>query len=135
MLSLNPFPNLLIYSFFVPTLLRVVAAIYFILIAHSVLRQSAAFEATSFPLIGRPKKWMVSLSAALTLLIAFLLFVGLQTQWAAVAALCVVVKHILFLKNYPTIRPFTTATYVLLGALCFTLLISGAGLFAFDVRL
>lgn len=132
---LNPFPSLLMYSFFVPLLLRVTVSVYFVYIAQSMIRNRKNIEATRLPLVGKPKEWMVYASAVVTLLIAFLLFVGMKTQWGAIFAIIICLKQAFILKRFPSLRPFTTATYVLLAVVSFALLISGAGALAFDLPL
>lgn len=135
---LNPIPSLLSpfqSSFFIPLLLRIVVALYFIYMAQFLIRYCDRFQNTSFVLIGMPKKWMVYLSAIVTLMVAFLLFIGLRTQWAAIAACVIALKHAVFLRKYESLKPLSVATYILLVVIAATLLISGAGAYAFDLPL
>ncbi len=135
---LNPIPSLLSpfqSSFFIPLLLRIVVALYFIYMAQYMLRYHEKFENTLFASIGKPKKWMVYFSAIATLLVAFLLFVGLKTQWAAIAACIIALKHAVFLRKYESIRPLSVGTYILMVVIAATLLVSGAGAYAFDLPL
>ena len=129
---LNPFPDLFVYSIFAPTLLRVVASVCFIYIAQHLVRNRKNIQGVVFPLIRKPRAWMVYVSITITLATAFLLFVGLRTQWAALLGLLLALKHAFVLKNYPSIRPFSISTYLLLATICLALLVLGAGVFAFD---
>ncbi len=132
---LNPFPGLLMYSFFIPLLLRVVVAVFFVYLAQHMVRNRKNIEATKLPLVGRPKEWIVYVSVFVTLLTAFLLFVGMKTQWAALLAIVISLKQAFVLRRFASLRPFSTATYILLVVLSFAILISGAGAFAFDLPL
>ncbi len=87
-----------------------------------------------YPIIGTPRAWMIYISAILTCIVGLLLFVGLATQWAALAAIVVVLKHAFIFRNHPA-RPLPPSTYILLAIIAATLLLSGAGLKAFDLPL
>ncbi len=132
---LNPFPHLLDYSFFVPTVLRMVVAIYFIFIAQHLFRHSTNIEEALFPIIGKPKRWMVQMSASITLLTAFFLFVGLYTQWAAIVGGIIALKHTFIMKRFGSLTPFGRSTNILLTVMCAALLFLGAGALGFDIRL
>lgn len=132
---LNPFPSLLVYGILAPTLLRVVVAVCFMLIAKHIFQNSTKIKATTVPLIGRPSGWMVWISVLLALLIAFFLFVGLGVQWAALLGLILSLKHALLFKRIDSLTPFSRSTMLLLALVCLSLLLSGAGAYAFDVRL
>ncbi len=132
---LNPLPSLLNYSFFIPFLLRVVVAVYFVYLAQHMIHNRKNIADTKFPIVGNPKVWMVYTSVFIILVTAFLLFVGMKTQWAAIFAIIISLKQAVVLRNFAPLRPFSTATYILLAVICFTLLISGAGALAFDIHL
>lgn len=135
---LNPFPGLLDplqSTFYIPLILRVVVAVYFVYIAQYLGREEKKLAGVAVPVVGRMRGWMVWFSVAVTTIVACCLFVGFETQWAAVIGMFVLLKHFIGTKNYQTYLPFTRATYVLLFIICATLLISGAGAMAFDLPL
>lgn len=132
---LNPFPHLLDYSFFVPTLLRTTAAVCLIFISQHLYRTRASIEEVRLPIVGKPRGWMVQASAAVTLITAFFLFVGLYTQWAAIVGTIIALKHTFGAKHYSAVIPFSRSTNILLAILCFSLLFLGAGALGFDIRL
>jgi len=131
----NPFPDLFVYSFSVPTLLRIAAALCFIYIAQSLFRNRESVRTVQVPLISHPRPWMMTLSAAITLATAFLLFIGLATQYTAILGTAIALKHAFMLKQLVPLRPLPRSTNLLLAVICLSLLITGAGAFAFDVPL
>jgi len=135
---LNTFPSLFDpfqSTFYIPMLLRIVVAIYFVYIVQHLIRNRALFENTKFILVGKPKSWLVYFTAGIILIVAFLLFVGLETQWAAIFGILIAFKQIFVSWKYPATRFFSTSTYILLIVICATLLVSGAGAMAFDLPL
>ncbi len=131
----NPFPDLFVYSFSVPTLLRIAAALCFIYIAQSLFRNRGSVQSVQLPLIQHARPWMMVLSAAITLVTAFLLFIGLATQYAAILGAVIALKHAFMLKQLVPIRPLPLSTNLLLAVICLSLLVTGAGAFAFDLPL
>jgi len=132
---LNPFPSLLVYGFFTPTLLRVAVAIYFVYIAQFLAREEKKLEAIRVPLVGQMRAWMVWLSVVVTTLVAFCLFVGYETQWAAIVGMLISLKHLYGTRKYASYLPLSRGTYILLFIICLSLLYSGAGAMAFDLPL
>jgi uncharacterized membrane protein YphA (DoxX/SURF4 family) len=131
---LNPFPSLLIFIFFVPTILRIVAAVTLLYVAVRLIRSRRALASVSFPLIGKAPAQLVAVSALVTALVALCLFLGYATQWAAIVGAIISFKQAVLAKRYPAL-PLPRSTYVLLGIICLTLLFSGAGALAFDLPL
>ena len=132
---LNPFPHLLIYSFYVPTLLRLTATLVFIYIAYRIIRTKETVQSTELPFVGHAQGWMVWFSAIITILVAFFLFIGLGTQWAAIAAMVIALTHAFLAKKHAALLPLSRGAYMLLFVICLSLLISGAGAFASDIPL
>lgn len=132
---LNPFPSLLVYSFFTPTLLRVVAAAVFIYIAQYLLREAKKLESVQLPIVGHMRGWMLWLSVCITVLVAFSLFIGYGVQWAALVGMLIALKHGAAPKRYHSLLPLPRSSYVLLFVICLSLLFSGAGALAFDLPL
>ena len=64
-----------------------------------------------------------------------MLAAGYYTQIAALLGAIGAFKAFLFTKRYPEIIPFSRSTYILLIAILLSLLLTGAGAIAFDLRL
>ena len=117
---------------FSPTLLRIVAGAYFAYIAWFLFKNESRITNTSLPFVGKPRAWMVSLSAGVVTMIATMLIIGYETRLAALLAALVTMKHLYGLKKFPQIMPLSLGTYLLLLAICISLVVTGAGLLAFD---
>lgn len=131
---LNPFPELLVFGFFAPTLLRIAAAIAFGSIAYLQYKRREEIAATRFPIIGHGGVWMW-VSITVEVLITISLLLGYYTQWAALVGLIVAIKHAIFAKRYPRAVPLCRGEYYFLIFICLSLLLSGAGALAFDLPL
>ena len=132
---LTPFPGLLNFSIFAPTLLRVAIALILIRVIWFVVREHHRLETMSFPVIGRVHKWMIAVSATVTTLAAIGLLVGYETQWAALITLLISIKYAVMAKRYHAILPLSRSAYILIAVIAFSLLLTGAGQFAFDLPL
>lgn len=131
---LNPFPNLFTYMFFAPTLLRLAAAAYLAALANQHRRGAHELRDAVARAAGRSlASPLASLMLVVEAVVAVMLFVGFYTQYAAIAgavigfASAVATPHIC--------RPYGRAANWLFFALCLSLLITGAGAFAFDIPL
>ena len=133
MLSL--FPQILFLAPLGIMLLRIVAACYLAYIAWHLLNKHAEIERVSVPLIGHVRPWMVWLSAVIISGVAALIFIGAWTQIAAILGIITVIKHLTFFRKFQSVLPFPRSTYVLLLCILITLVVSGAGAFAFDFPL
>ncbi|MDZ4226241.1 MAG: DoxX family membrane protein, partial [Patescibacteria group bacterium] len=89
---------------------------------------------TSFPNVGRGE-WIAWLSIVFHIAVGAMLFFGYYTQIAALLGLVGSLKGIVLGKSYAQVFVYSRATYILLAAICFSLLLSGAGAFAFDLPL
>lgn len=131
---LTPFPELLTYGFFAPTIIRVMVAFSFAGIAYAVYTRRDEIAHISFPIVGKAA-WLAPVSALVHALIAAALFVGYYTQIAAILAILSALKQAYFAKQYPRAIPLCRAEYILLVAMCLSLLLSGAGAMALDLPL
>ena len=131
---LNVFPSLLTYSFFAPMLLRVAVAFSIAYIVWVQYKRREEISRMRAPLIG-VVGGLLWLGLAAELAVAVALLVGYYTQIAALFGLALSAKHYIFAKKYPTVIPFSRATYVFIFVICLTLLITGAGALAFDLPL
>lgn len=131
---LNPFPDLLILGFFAPTIVRVAAAAVFLYAGYLHWQQRDAIAGISFPIIGRGA-WIVWFSIVFHIVVGAMLFFGYYTQIAAILGAIGAFKGLLFAGSYKEVFAYSRLTYVLLIAICLSLLLSGAGAFAFDLPL
>jgi uncharacterized membrane protein YphA (DoxX/SURF4 family) len=136
---LTTFPSLLMYSFFVPLLLRVAVAAYFAYqaIGHFKNKKGVASELDhKFKWLSHESSvWLAGLLILAELAVGILLFVGAWTQIAAILAALGFLKMAYFNDTLPTYAPLPRSTYILLIVICLSLLITGAGAFAFDLPL
>jgi uncharacterized membrane protein YphA (DoxX/SURF4 family) len=131
---LNTFPDLLTFSFFAPTLLRLAAAVVIAGIAYLQWKHVASIERTNLPIVGK-STWWVWLSTVAHGAIAVLLLLGYYTQIAALLGLLSAIKHFTFQHRYPNVFPLSRSTYFLLSVILFSLLFTGAGALAIDLPL
>jgi uncharacterized membrane protein YphA (DoxX/SURF4 family) len=116
-----------------PTFLRLIVGCYFLYIAWFVsTEKDALMQIRGIPLVGHMQSWMIPVSVFFTGLIGALLIIGLQTGVAALVGIILCIKHWYGTRDYAQYLPFSKATYILLLALCLSLLITGPGLFAVD---
>ncbi len=127
------FPQLLIYGFFAPTLLRITAGITLFFLAHSFWRERAEIIKIIFPIIGRMPRWLVWFSILFEVAVGIALVVGYGTQVAAILGIITALKHLFWWKRFAHLLPFSRSTYYLLAVICISLLFTGAGALAFDL--
>jgi uncharacterized membrane protein YphA (DoxX/SURF4 family) len=125
---LNVFPSLLDYTFFAPTLLRITVAVALFYIAyHQWKRRSeiARLRAAGFPAI----------SIAFNTIVGVALFVGYYTQPAALCAIAGFCVGLWANRRYRQVVIVPNSTVVMLIIISITIVFTGAGAFAFDIRL
>lgn len=130
---LNPLPDLLIFSFFAPTILRVAAACIFFSLAVAHIKRRDEIAVLPFPIVSGT--WIAYAAAGIELVVGFALFFGAYTQVAAMLGLLGAFKHFVWRRTYPAFFVLSRSTSVLLMAILFSLLITGAGAFAVDLPL
>lgn len=131
---LNPFPELLVYQILAPTLLRAVAAVVFAYLAYRHFDRREAIAKTRFPVVGKGM-WIVWLAVIVEVATAGALFFGYYTQYAALVGVVMALKQIMWRGSYPNFFWLTRSAALLLLVVCFSLLLTGAGAFAFDLPL
>ncbi|MEI7719678.1 MAG: hypothetical protein WCI89_00510 [bacterium] len=132
---LNPFPHLLNYGFFAPTLLRVTVACLMFFIAQQAWLGAKTIAAIPFPLVGKTKPWVIHIAAGITALVGLTLFFGYNTQWAALVGILIAIKLTYFRKQLGQTIGLPVLAYAFLVILCASLLLTGAGALAFDLPL
>lgn len=133
---LNPFPELLVFGFFAPTLLRLAAAGVFLYVVSAQWERREAMAKIPFPIIGT--SWgmgVVWVAVIIELIIAGMLLAGYYTQIAALLGMVAATKYFYFEKWWPTFAPLSRVTSVLLFVILISLLLSGAGALAYDLPL
>ncbi|MEA1929520.1 MAG: hypothetical protein U9M92_01360 [Patescibacteria group bacterium] len=124
---LNLFPDLLTYGFFAPAFLRLVLGLSFIYFGYRTLgsKAPAAESSAIYKILG-----LIEFLAGLMILF------GTWTQGAALVLIVLLLLNLFgFLKNLlPVTAPALAYQLLVLGALL-SLLLTGAGAFAFDIPL
>ena len=133
---LNTFPDLLTYSQLGPFILRVVLGLIFIDLAllkfkAEKQRWIASFEALHI----KPAPVLVSVFGALQLVGGVMLIVGLYTQVAALAFVILSGMEVYIEFKDARILKRDIVFYVLVLSIALSLLITGAGAYAFDIPL
>ena len=133
MLSL--FPQLLFLAPLGTTLVRIAAGICVLYIGYRVVTEKDLYAQEHFPIVGHPAAWMLWIAAVITLVTGALITIGLYTQGAAILGALIGIKIAIFNRRYAALMPISASAALLLTAICLSLLISGAGAFAFDLPL
>lgn len=133
-MMLNPLPNLLTYSFFAPTLLRIAAACVFFYLAYYHFQNKEQISRIRFFIVGEGA-WIAWLAVLIEGIIGTALLLGYYTQIAALVGAAVALKNIVWSGMYPSFFMLSRGTAILLLTICLSLLVTGAGALAFDVPL
>lgn len=131
---LNPFPELLTYGLIAPFIIRIAigSALLYLAVEHYRGRRDIA--ELMRPLVGRSGGIAVALSL-FELVAGALLLVGAWTQVSALLAMVLTLKPLFLKAHLRGLMPYEKATYGLLFLMALSLLLSGAGAFAFDIPL
>jgi uncharacterized membrane protein YphA (DoxX/SURF4 family) len=130
MLNLFPIQFLALFAY---ALLRIVTGIIYITLAHRHFQSfSNLAPKIQWPLItdGRIILTLIIISESL---IGGLFIIGLATQAAAIASIGLCFKLLIWHNRFPADSIPNRLTYVLLLAISVSLLITGAGIIAFDL--
>lgn len=131
---LNPFPQLLVFSFFAPTLLRAAAAFALFYVAYMQYRRRDEISRLHLPIVGK-NSWWYAVSAAFNLGVGAMLLFGYYTQIAALVAIIAHLKGLWLNHRHPSVVILPDSTVILFLVICLSLLLTGAGAWAFDVHL
>lgn len=132
MLSL--FPQILFLAPFGTTLLRIAAGAVILLLAWKHFREREKLAGVPFVIIGKGA-WIPLLAALVELATAAGLILGIYTQAAAIFGMLLALKSIVWKRRYPAFFPLSQTASFLLFVICLSILITGAGVFAFDLPL
>ena len=133
---LNPFPDLLNYSFFAPLILRLVAGLIFIDLGILVFKSEKENWFNFLNILKIPKPMLtVKTLRVIEILGGIALILGYRIQITTlILALLTFVETYIEYKE-PVILKRNFIFYIMLLGILLSLLLSGAGAFAFDLPL
>jgi len=131
---LTPFPELLTFGILAPTLLRVAAALVFVYLAYHHYKDRNDRAARAFPILG-DAMWVVWAAVVIEVATAAGLFFGYYTQYAALVGAAIALKQLVWSGSYQRFFILPRSTAILLLVIALSLLVTGAGAFAFDLPL
>src|SRR3989344_5923071 len=130
---LNPFPSLLVYSFYAPFFLRILIAGVFLEFGYYKLTKGRSAKGEFFEKLGlKPGVRYVTIMGIIELLIGLMSLVGFYTQIAALAGFIILVVTTFIKQKHPDYLPSESRYYFVLALICFSLLLTGAGAYAVD---
>ncbi len=133
---LNPFPELLNYALLAPFLLRVLLGLIFLDLGMLKFRTEKARWIASFETLHiRPADLFVLIYASLQVLGATLLFLGLWTQVAALFFVLSTGAELFVETRAQSVLKRDYTFYLTLFVISLSLLLTGAGAYAFDIPL
>ncbi len=136
---LNIFPDLLFLQLLAPFMLRIAVGVMFVWIGYSYLFKDRvaviAQISSKWPKIA---KFSVLFGGTLEVITGIFLIVGLYTQAAAIAGALIAVDALFgkfFYKELDKALKYSKVFYILILIVSLSLIVSGAGAFAFDLPL
>lgn len=133
---LNPFPELLSYGLLAPFLLRIVLGFIFIDLGFLKFKTEKTRWIASFETLGiKPADFFVPLYAVLQIIGGLMLLMGFYTQIAALGFVILTGIELLIEWKTREILKRDLVFYLLLFVISLSILITGAGAFAFDLPL
>ena len=132
MLSL--FPQILFLEPVGITLLRVTAGLVFLYLAYFHSHRIRELSDVRFIFIGKGE-WIVYLAVLFEAAIGATLLMGYLTQLAALVGAVMALKCLIWRSRYPQFFPLDRAASFMLLAICLSLIVTGAGSYAFDLPL
>ena len=139
---LNPFPTLLNFSFFAPTILRLFIGIYFINLGYIKYTKKEPTRDHTIDLlyffnslsIG-PSIYYVKTLAIIELLVGVFLCLGFFVQISAIITAIISLVFFIVSIKQQDLRILKPSEYALLFAISLSLILTGAGVFAIDLPL
>lgn len=133
---LNTFPNLLILGILAPTILRVTAGLIFARFGLLKLTKDKQSKIIFFETIGlKPAIFWLWTVALIEIISGLFIFAGFLTQISSIVAGIIMFISIVIKIIKPKVLPNTLDFYILFFVVFISLIITGAGLFAFDMPL
>lgn len=134
MVMLSLFPQILFLSPIGTTLLRVTAGLVFLLMGWKHYKNRDALSTMQFIVIGGGL-WIPMVTAFVEVAVGITLTLGIYTQAAAIVGAAIALKSVVWKGRYPAFFPLSRTASVLLLVISLSLIMSGAGAFAFDLPL
>jgi uncharacterized membrane protein YphA (DoxX/SURF4 family) len=131
---LNPFPELLVYGFFAPTLIRIFVALVFFASAYALYTRREELSTMRFVFIGRGPA-LIWAALLVNVAVGAMLFAGYYTQIAALVGALLSIKGLVWGKRYGRFFVLCRIDYLFVLVMCLSLLLTGAGALAFDLPL
>jgi uncharacterized membrane protein YphA (DoxX/SURF4 family) len=133
---LNPFPDLLNYALLAPFILRAILGLIFLDLGLLKFKAEKSRWMASFDTLGlRPTDFFVPLYGFLQVAGGVLLILGLYTQIAALFFVLATGAELFVEKRAGDVLKRDYTFYLLLFIISLSLLLTGAGAFAFDLPL
>jgi uncharacterized membrane protein YphA (DoxX/SURF4 family) len=133
---LSVFPDLLAFGLFAPFLLRATLGLVFISFGKFKLGRGRAEKTAFFESLGwKPGSYVAATLGIIELAVGILLLIGLYTQLAALAAVLILLIALILKRKTASGIESGTGFLTLLFIIALSLLVSGAGFFAFDFPL
>ena len=136
MQTFNVFPELFTYSLIAPFILRVVLGFIFLNLGSLKLGKEKLGWINSLNILRiKPAGFFVGLLGIVEIIGGLLLIVGAYTQVAALVLGVISINEMLIEHKEESILKRDVVFYLLLSAICISLLLTGAGLYAVDIPL
>lgn len=134
MQTFNIFPELFSWSLIAPLILRVVLGLVFLNLGSLKLGREKGGWIGSLHVLGvKPAGFFVGLLGIIEIIGGLLLIAGAYTQLAALVLAVICISETLIEYKEESILKRDFVFYFLLAAICLSLLLTGAGLFAIDI--
>lgn len=131
---ITTFPDLLTFAFFAPTLLRLAAGGVFLYMTWLVYKHRRSAAHAHLPIVG-VQPWTVPFTLVAYAAIGVMLVAGYYTQVAAMLGAIAAWKEWYWGPKMQALFPLSRSTALLLMVICLSLMLTGAGALAFDLRL
>lgn len=133
---LNPFPELLTYTFFAPLVLRLsVGFLLFFAGWHHLVAQRTSIVSAVVSRVGSKGAGLVWYIGTLEFIVAIGLVAGYLTQIAALIGIGLCLHLFWLARNESPAALFSAGTYFLMVVILATLMVTGAGAMAVDMPL
>jgi uncharacterized membrane protein YphA (DoxX/SURF4 family) len=136
MQTFNLFPELFTFTLIAPFILRVVVGFVFLNLGSLKLGRERSGWIASFNILGlRPAGFFAGLLGIVEILGGLFLIAGAYTQAAALILGIISLSELFIEYREESILKRDFVFYFLLAAICSSLILTGAGLFAIDIPL
>ena len=133
---LNPFPVFLSYSLIAPFILRVVAGLIFVDLGLVLFKGERQRWLNSFTALRIPSpNFALKILGAIEIIGGIMFILGFYTQVAAIILSLLTFSEAYIEYKDPSVLKRSLVFYTLLLAITLSLILSGAGSFAFDIPL